>query len=72
MTSNVGKFDRTSRAILGFAFILAPMINLLGIWQSPVLAYGAIAVGIVLILTAAFRFCPLYRLIGVSTCKSGA
>lgn len=69
MTANVGSPDRLIRGILGLVLILMPLLNLPAIWANPVLYYGALVVGLVLVLTALFRFCPLYRLIGVSTCR---
>jgi hypothetical protein len=38
-------------------------------WSSATLAYVSMALGAVLVVTAFFRFCPLYRLLGISTCK---
>lgn len=69
MTSNVGTIDRAFRLLLGLALIIAPLTNLFGIWSGNMLAYGAMAVGAVLVATAFMRFCPLYRLVGVSSCK---
>lgn len=69
MTANVGTIDRAIRFILGAFLIVAPLLNLFGIWESAAFAYGAIAVGLVLVLTAAMKFCPLYRVLGMSTCQ---
>lgn len=69
MTANVGNSDRILRAILGLILIFAPLLNLPAIWSSAALAYGSMAVGLVLVVTALVRFCPLYRIIGLSTCK---
>ncbi|MFL4471133.1 DUF2892 domain-containing protein [Tateyamaria armeniaca] len=69
MTANVGTPDRLLRAILGLVLIVAPLLNMPAIWSSPVLAYGSMGVGLVLVLTALFRFCPLYRVLGLSTCR---
>lgn len=69
MTANVGNLDRILRAILGLALIIAPLLNIPAIWSSDSLAYGSMAVGIIALATALFRFCPLYRVIGLSTCK---
>ncbi len=66
MTANVGNIDRIVRFVLGVALIA---VALLGIVSGPVLYWGAIIVGIVLAGTAAMRFCPLYRILGMSTCK---
>jgi hypothetical protein len=69
MTANLGNADRILRAILGLALIAAPLLNIPAIWSSAALSYGSIAVGLVLFATALFQFCPLYRIVGMSTCK---
>lgn len=68
MTRNIGTADRAIRLILGLLLIAAPLLNMPAIWSNAVLGYGSIAVGLVLVVTAAVRLCPLYRLIGVNTC----
>jgi hypothetical protein len=60
---NVSSFDRFLRLVLGIVAIELAVFWLTGNWQ--LVAYG---VGAVLVLTAASRFCPLYRTIGISTC----
>lgn len=69
MTANLGSPDRLIRAILGLVLIFMPLLNMPAIWSSAVLAYGSMSVGLVLLLTALVRFCPLYRIVGISTCK---
>jgi hypothetical protein len=69
MQANVGSADRVLRLIVGLFLIVAPLLNLFGIWSGAAFTYGSVIVGLVLAATAVFRFCPLYRLIGVSTCK---
>ncbi|MEO0751595.1 MAG: DUF2892 domain-containing protein [Pseudomonadota bacterium] len=69
MTANLGNLDRLLRAIVGLAMMIAPWLNMPAIWSNALFAYGSMAVGLVLFLTAIFRFCPLYRLVGLSTCK---
>lgn len=69
MSANVGSLDRFVRAILGFVLFFAPLLNMPAIWSSALFAYGSMLVGIILIATALVRFCPLYRLVGLSTCK---
>lgn len=57
----MGTFDRVVRAILGLA--------LLGMF---VLAEGSLRwwglLGMIPLVTAAIGFCPLYALLGISTC----
>lgn len=69
MTINLGNIDRAVRVILGLAFFIAPLMNVPDIWSSAGLAYTSMGVGVVLVLTALVRFCPLYRVFGISTCK---
>ena len=65
MSVNVGSADRLIRIILGPILLLVPFVTTVG----PIVSYGAPIVGVVLIVTALFRFCPAYRLFGIRTCK---
>jgi hypothetical protein len=69
MSANVGNMDRVLRGFLGLILIIAPLLNVPAIWSSAPVAFGSMAIGLVLVATAVVRFCPLYRIIGVSTCK---
>lgn len=69
MNANVGKTDRIIRIIVGLILAVGPFVTNLGIWSTSTMMYGSIIVGLVLIGTAIFSFCPLYRIIGVKTCK---
>lgn len=65
MTCNVGGVDRVLRTILGVALLLAALLAPLDTaWRIVLVALAAIA-----LLTAAVRFCPLNRLIGLDTCR---
>lgn len=66
---NIGSADRILRAIIGLVLIVGTLIPSLPLASAPMLQAIAFIVGLVLLLTAVVRFCPLYRLIGVSTCK---
>lgn len=61
MKVNVGSADRILRIVLGVLllglFMLEGNVKYLGI------------LGIVFIFTSIIRFCPLYTLFGVNTCK---
>lgn len=59
MTANVGGIDRVLRAVLGVVLIAL-------VFVGPQTPWGWI--GVVPLLTALVRFCPLYPLLGVSTC----
>jgi hypothetical protein len=62
-TTNVGIVDQGIRALLGLALVFLAAIGLIGPWGY---------IGIVAILTGAFRFCPLYRVFGFTTCAARA
>ena len=66
---NIGSADRILRAIIGLVLIVGTFIPSFPLASAPVLQAIAFIVGVGLLLTALVRFCPLYRLIGVSTCK---
>ena len=65
MKRNVGTIDRAIRGIVGIAlllvFFLMPPAN-------PILYWGALVVGVVMLGTAAIGWCPPYSLLGVNTC----
>ncbi len=60
MKCNVGKTDKTIRYILGVAMMGA------GVYFES--WWGA--VGLIPIVTASINFCPLYALLGLSSCKT--
>jgi hypothetical protein len=65
MTKNVGKIDMIVRIIL--AVVLAYLD-----WSGTVTGTMSWVVGIVavvMLVTAFVKFCPLYKIIGVDTCK---
>ena len=69
MTVNVGTPDRIARLLLGMVLVLLPFVSGLALFASAVWFWGSVAVGLVLIVTGALRFCPAYGLIGVSSAK---
>lgn len=60
---NVGTPDRIIGIILGLALIVLPFV----MGWAQVAMIVSIAIGLVLIITAMVRFCPLYRLLNLST-----
>lgn len=59
MKANVGGFDKWMRIVAGLALMA---------WAStggPVWAW----IGVVPLATGLFNFCPLYRLVGFSSCR---
>ena len=69
MTGNLGRVDRVLRAFAGLFLVLAPLGNIPPVWTNATPAYLAMGAGLILIATSLFRFCPVYRLVGISTCK---
>lgn len=71
MSANVGTIDRIVRLLAGLVLIALPFAApALPAWNSEIALYGLPAVGAVLVLTALVRFCPLYRLFGLRTCRA--
>ena len=68
MNANVGNADRLVRAVAGTLLILLALLTDL-LAEPAWMPWAAVAVGAVLVLTAAASFCPLYRLVGVRTCR---
>jgi hypothetical protein len=69
MRFNVGTADRIVRFLLGGVLVSLPFLSGLALFASPAWFWASIAVGVVLIGTAAVRFCPLYAIFGLSSCK---
>jgi len=63
MKPNVGTVDRIIRAIVGIALIAALPFGLL----QGTLGIVALVFGVVLVVTAAIRWCPPYMLLGINT-----
>ena len=59
MKSNVGGIDRALRILLGLALIVLAATGTIGVWGW---------IGLVFLATGVFRFCPIYRLLGLNTC----
>ncbi len=65
MKTNVGNADRIVRLVLGLG-----LLSLLFVLDGNARWWGLI--GVVPLVTAAFGFCPLYRVVGLSTCPLAA
>jgi len=63
MKRNTGDIDRAIRAILGLVLIALAATGTVGVW-----GWIGIVIGIVLLLTAIFSFCPAYAIFGMNTC----
>ena len=60
MNANVGTLDRALRAALGLVLLALTLSGVIGAWGW---------IGVVPLATAAFRFCPLYTVLGIRTCS---
>ena len=65
MNTNVGSTDKMIRIVAG---IVAAVVAFL-VGAGSVLGIVLLVVAAVMLVTAFTGFCPLYRLIGVNTCK---
>jgi hypothetical protein len=59
MQTNVGCVDRILRAVIGLALIALTLAGTIGVWGW---------IGVVPLLTAALGFCPIYTMLGFSSC----
>lgn len=59
MKSNVGSLDRMLRIAAGVVLIALAATGTVGAWGY---------LGVVLVATGAFKFCPVYPLLGINTC----
>lgn len=57
--SNVGGIDRIARIVIGLVLIGLTLMGTIGAWGW---------IGVVPLLTAALGTCPLYTVLGFSTC----
>ena len=66
MKKNVGNADKFVRILIAVAIVILYYTNII----TGMLAIVLMAIGIVLLLTVLFNFCPLYTLFGIRTCKT--
>ncbi len=63
MTQNTGSIDRTLRIVVGAILMILAASGTIGAWGF---------IGIVPLVTGLIGFCPLYRMVGISTCAHRA
>lgn len=61
MKTNVGSLDRVLRVLAGVLLLALMATGTIGLWGW---------IGVVPLATAAFGFCPLYSVLGLSTCPA--
>lgn len=61
MKTNVGGVDKMARIAVGALLIVLAITGTIGVWGW---------IGVIPLATGLFSFCPLYPLLGISTCKT--
>ena len=61
MKANVGSIDRIIRILIGLGLIAATLMGVIGVWGW---------LGVIVLATGVFRFCPAYLPFGLSTCQT--
>ena len=69
MTINVGTTDRILRAALGAVLLFLAFFSGLPAFDASIVKYGAAIVGVVMLVVAAMRMCPIYSIFGIKTCR---
>ncbi|MBC7154531.1 MAG: DUF2892 domain-containing protein [Rhodobacteraceae bacterium] len=69
MSVNIGTFDRALRALIGAALLVLAFGGFAPALSTGAPKWIAVAVGLILLATAALRLCPLYAIFGIRTCK---
>jgi hypothetical protein len=69
MTTNLGNLDRIFRALLGIVLLAAPFVSGLAIFNGTTATIISVIAGLVMLGTSAVKFCPIYRIFGIRTCK---
>ncbi len=64
MQANIGNTERVIRIILGLA-----LLSLLFILEGNASYWGLL--GLIPLATAAVRWCPVWKLLGINTCPAG-
>ena len=68
MKANIGKVDKTVRIVLAVLLFLVAFLGT----QDSVTQYILWIAGLIAILTSVISFCPLYRVLGMTTSKGEA
>ena len=61
MKCNVGAGDRALRIIVGLALMVMAYMSTIGVWGW---------IGIIPLMTGMIKFCPMYAILGMKTCKT--
>ena len=69
MTPNLGTLDRSFRLVLGVVLLAAPFVSGLALLENTAASVVSVIAGLVMVATSTMKFCHLYRLFGIRTCK---
>jgi len=61
MKTNVGATDKTIRIVIGVVFIILAVLSK---------SWWLVIIGLLPLITGLIGYCPLYTLLGISTCKT--
>ncbi|WP_425050121.1 YgaP family membrane protein [Psychromarinibacter sp. S121] len=70
MQVNVGTLDRVVRAVLGVVLLWLAFFSGFPAMEAGALKWLAAVVGVVMLVVAAFRVCPIYSIFGIRTCRT--
>lgn len=60
MKANLGQIDRLLRFVVGAALVILAATGMIGVWGY---------LGVIFLVTAFINFCPIYRILSISTKK---
>lgn len=68
MIKNVGKKDKFIRMTI--SLLIAGLYYFGALDASGILSFILLVIALIIGITAVMRFCPIYRLVGISTCPA--
>ncbi|WP_299362797.1 DUF2892 domain-containing protein [Winogradskyella sp.] len=66
MKKNMSNLDKGIRILIAIGVALLYYFNII----EGTLVYVLMAIAIIFLITSLINFCPLYRIFGISTCKT--
>ncbi len=69
MTANIGNIDRIIRIVLSVILLALPFVSGWAMFESGAATVICVIAGLIAVVTSGMRFCPLYRVFGIRTCK---
>ena len=70
MAANVGTVDRLLRALIGIVLLWLAFGSGMALFDQPIVKYGAALIGVVMLIVAVVRVCPIYAIFGWRTCRA--